>query len=102
VPAVQKLLAQHGLTVTDLSVIELNEAFAAQGLAVLRGLQIADDDPRVNPNGGAIALGHPLGMTGARITGTVALELARNGGRYGLATMCVGVGQGTAVLIERV
>jgi acetyl-CoA acetyltransferase len=80
----------------------LNEAFAAQGLAVLRGLQIADDDPRVNPNGGAIALGHPLGMTGARITGTVALELARTGGRYGLATMCVGVGQGAAVLIERV
>jgi acetyl-CoA acetyltransferase len=71
-------------------------------LAVLRGLQIADDDPRVNPNGGAIALGHPLGMTGARITGTVALELARTGGRYGLATMCVGVGQGAAVLIERV
>jgi 3-oxoadipyl-CoA thiolase len=102
VPAVQKLLAQHGLTVADLSVIELNEAFAAQGLAVLRGLQIADDDPRVNPNGGAIALGHPLGMTGARITGTVALELARTGGRYGLATMCVGVGQGAAVLIERV
>ena len=82
--------------------IELNEAFAAQGLAVLRGLQIADDDPRVNPNGGAIALGHPLGMTGARITGTVALELARTGGRYGLATMCVGVGQGAALLIERV
>jgi 3-oxoadipyl-CoA thiolase len=102
VPAVQKLLAQHGLTVADLSAIELNEAFAAQGLAVLRGLQIADDDPRVNPNGGAIALGHPLGMTGARITGTVALELARTGGRYGLATMCVGVGQGTAMLIERV
>lgn len=102
VPAVQKLLAQHGLTVADLSVIELNEAFAAQGLAVLRGLGIADDDRRVNPNGGAIALGHPLGMTGARITGTTALELARAGGRYGLATMCVGVGQGTAVLIERV
>jgi acetyl-CoA acetyltransferase len=102
VPAVHKLLAQHGLTVADLSVIELKEAFAAQGLAVLRGLQIADDDPRVNPNGGAIALGHPLGMTGARITGTVALELARTGGRYGLATMCVGVGQGAAVLIERV
>lgn len=102
VPAVQKLLAQHGLTTADLSVIELNEAFAAQGLAVLRGLGIADDDPRVNPNGGAIALGHPLGMTGARIVGTAALELARTGGRYGLATMCVGVGQGTAVLIERV
>lgn len=102
VPAVQKLLAQHGLTMADLSVIELNEAFAAQGLAVLRGLGIADDDPRVNPNGGAIALGHPLGMTGARIVGTAALELARTGERYGLATMCVGVGQGTAMLIERV
>ncbi len=102
VPAVNRLLAQHGLTVADLSVIELNEAFAAQGLAVLRGLGIADDDPRVNPNGGAIALGHPLGMTGARITGTAALELQCRGDRYGLATMCVGVGQGTAVLIERV
>ena len=102
VPAVRKLLAQHGLAVADLSVIELNEAFAAQGLAVLRGLGIADDDPRVNPNGGAIALGHPLGMSGARITGTAALELQKTGGRYGLATMCVGVGQGVAVLIERV
>ncbi len=102
VPAVQKLLAQHGVALAELSVIELNEAFAAQGLAVLRGLGIADDDPRVNPNGGAIALGHPLGMTGARIVGTAALELARTGGRYALATMCVGVGQGTAVLIERV
>jgi len=101
VPAVQKLLAQHGLTVADLSVIELNEAFAAQGLAVLRGLGIADDDPRVNPNGGAIALGHPLGMSGARIIGTAALELRKTGGRYALATMCVGVGQGVAVLIER-
>jgi len=102
VPAVRKLLAQHGLAVADLSVIELNEAFAAQGLAALRGLGIADDDPRVNPNGGAIALGHPLGMSGARITGTAALELQKTGGRYGLATMCVGVGQGVAVLIERV
>lgn len=102
VPAVQKLLAQHGLAVADLSVIELNEAFAAQGLAVLRGLGIADDDARVNPNGGAIALGHPLGMSGARITGTAALELQNTDGRYGLATMCVGVGQGVAVLIERV
>lgn len=102
VPAVRKLLAQHGLSIADLSVIELNEAFAAQGLAVLRGLGIADDDPRVNPNGGAIALGHPLGMSGARITGTAALELQRTSGRYGLATMCVGIGQGVAVLIERV
>jgi 3-oxoadipyl-CoA thiolase len=101
VPAVRKLLARRGLTLADLSVIELNEAFAAQGLAVLRSLGIADDDPRVNPNGGAIALGHPLGMSGARITGSAALDLARTGGRYGLATMCVGVGQGVAVLIER-
>jgi acetyl-CoA acetyltransferase len=90
------------LGAADLSIIELNEAFAAQGLAVLRGLGIADDDPRVNPNGGAIALGHPLGMSGARITGTLALELQRSGGRFGLATMCVGVGQGAALLLERV
>ena len=102
VPAVLKLLARHGLTVADLAVIELNEAFAAQGLAVLRGLGIAGDDVRVNPNGGAIALGHPLGMSGARITGTAALELQKTGGRYALATMCVGVGQGVAVLLERV
>ncbi len=102
VPAVRKLLAQHELALSDLSVIELNEAFAAQGLAVLRGLGLADDDPRVNPNGGAIALGHPLGMSGARIAGTAALELQKTGGRYGLATMCVGVGQGVAILIERV
>lgn len=102
VPAVQKLCALAGLTVKDLSVIELNEAFAAQGLAVLRALGIADDDPRVNPNGGAIALGHPLGMTGARIAGSAAMELAAGQGRYALATMCVGVGQGAALLLERV
>lgn len=102
VPAVQKLCALTGISVRDLSVIELNEAFAAQGLAVLRGLGIADDDPRVNPNGGAIALGHPLGMTGARIAGTAAIELAAGQGRYALATMCVGVGQGAALLLERV
>lgn len=102
VPAVQSLLARLGLRLDDLSVIELNEAFAAQSLAVMRGLGLGDDDPRVNPNGGAIALGHPLGMSGARITGTAALELQLRGGRYGLATMCVGVGQGTAVVIERV
>ena len=101
VPAVQKLLARCGVALQDLSVIELNEAFAAQGLAVLRGLGLDGDDPRVNPNGGAIALGHPLGMTGARITGSAALELSLTGGRYGLATMCVGVGQGAALLIER-
>lgn len=102
VPAVQKLCGLAGITPGDLDVIELNEAFAAQGLAVLRGLGIADDDPRVNPNGGAIALGHPLGMSGARITGTAALELQKTGARYALATMCVGVGQGVAILLERV
>ncbi|MDO5631969.1 MAG: 3-oxoadipyl-CoA thiolase [Paracoccus sp. (in: a-proteobacteria)] len=101
VPAVRKLLTLTGITLDDLSVIELNEAFAAQALAVMRGLGLADDDPRVNPNGGAIALGHPLGMSGARIAGTAALELVRTGGRYALATMCIGVGQGAALLIER-
>lgn len=102
VPAVDKLLALAGITLADLSVIELNEAFAAQALAVTRRLGLPDDDPRLNPNGGAIALGHPLGMSGARIAGTAALELARTGGRFGLAAMCVGVGQGAALLIERV
>lgn len=101
-PASQKLLARLGLTPADLDVIELNEAFAAQGLATLRALGIADDDPRVNPNGGAIALGHPLGMSGARITGTAALQLAQTGGRRALATMCIGVGQGIAIALERV
>ncbi|MDO9639055.1 MAG: 3-oxoadipyl-CoA thiolase [Pseudotabrizicola sp.] len=101
-PASQKLLARLNLTAADLDVIELNEAFAAQGLATLRALGIADDDPRVNPNGGAIALGHPLGMSGARITGTAALQLAQTGGRRALATMCIGVGQGIAIALERV
>lgn len=101
-PASKKLLARLGLSVDDLSVIELNEAFASQGLATLRDLGIADDDARVNPNGGAIALGHPLGMSGARITGTAALELTLTGGRYSLSTMCIGVGQGIAVVLERV
>ena len=101
-PASKKLLARLGLGVDDLSVIELNEAFAAQGLASLRDLGIADDDARVNPNGGAIALGHPLGMSGARITGTAALELQLTGGRYSLSTMCIGVGQGIAIALERV
>ena len=101
-PASQKLLARLGLSPADLDVIELNEAFAAQGLATLRALGIADDDPRVNPNGGAIALGHPLGMSGARITGTAALQLAQTGGRRALATMCIGVGQGIAIALERV
>ena len=101
-PATQKLCARLGLTPADLDVIELNEAFASQGIAVLRELGIAEDDARVNPNGGAIALGHPLGMSGARIAGTAALELALRGGRRALATMCIGVGQGIAVALERV
>jgi len=87
---------------SDFDVIELNEAFAAQGLATLRQLGIADDDPRVNRNGGAIALGHPLGMSGARITGTAALELLQSGGTRSLSTMCIGVGQGIAIALERV
>ncbi len=102
VPAVRKLLARTGLSLDRMDVIELNEAFAAQGLAVLRDLGIADDDPRVNPQGGAIALGHPLGASGARLAGTVMWQLQRSGGRYGLATMCVGVGQGVALILERV
>ena len=100
-PASKKLLARLGLSTADLDVIELNEAFASQGLATLRDLGIADDDPRVNPNGGAIALGHPLGMSGARITGTAARELAYTGGRRSLSTMCIGVGQGIALVLER-
>ena len=101
-PASQRLMARLGLMQGDFDVIELNEAFAAQGLATLRMLGIADDDPRVNPNGGAIALGHPLGMSGARITGSAALQLALTGGRRALATMCIGVGQGIALALERV
>jgi acetyl-CoA acyltransferase len=101
-PASKKLMARLNLTVDDFDVIELNEAFASQGLATLRDLGIADDDPRVNPNGGAIALGHPLGMSGARIAGTAALELKLTGGKRALATMCIGVGQGIAVAIEAV
>lgn len=101
-PAAQKLMDRLGLTEVDFDVIELNEAFAAQGLASLRQLGIADDDPRVNPNGGAIALGHPLGMSGARIAGSAALQLSLTGSRRALATMCIGVGQGIAVAIERV
>jgi 3-oxoadipyl-CoA thiolase len=102
VPAVRKLLEKQGVSIDDIDVIELNEAFAAQGLAVLRELGIADDDARVNPNGGAIALGHPLGMSGTRLLLTAAHQLQRTGGRYALCTMCVGVGQGIATLIERV
>ena len=101
IPATRKLCARLGLEPTDFDVIELNEAFASQGLAVLRGLGIADHAPEVNPNGGAIALGHPLGMSGARITGTAALELALTGKKRALATMCIGVGQGIAVALER-
>ncbi len=100
VPASRKLMSQLGLSQSDFDVIELNEAFASQGLATLRGLGIADNDPRVNPNGGAIALGHPLGMSGARITGTAALQLSLTGGKRALATMCVGVGQGIAIALE--
>ncbi|WP_428674390.1 3-oxoadipyl-CoA thiolase, partial [Roseibium sp.] len=101
-PASKKLMVRLGLTQQDFDVIELNEAFASQGLATLRDLGIADDDPRVNPNGGAIALGHPLGMSGARITGTAALELSLTGGKRALATMCIGVGQGIAIALEAV
>jgi acetyl-CoA acetyltransferase len=100
-PATQKLLARLGWTVSELDVIELNEAFAAQGLAVTRQLGIADDDPRVNPNGGAIAIGHPLGASGARLALTALRQLEKTGGRRGLATMCIGVGQGIALAIER-
>jgi 3-oxoadipyl-CoA thiolase len=101
VPAVNRLLQRTGLGMDDFAVIELNEAFASQGLAVLRGLGVADDDPRVNPNGGAIALGHPLGMSGARLVLTAARELERTGGTRALCTMCIGVGQGIAMIIER-
>jgi len=101
-PASEKLLKRLGLTIAQMDLIELNEAFAAQGLAVMRRLGLADDDPRVNPNGGAIALGHPLGMSGARLLLTATEELHRTGGRYALCTMCIGVGQGIATVIERV
>jgi 3-oxoadipyl-CoA thiolase len=101
-PAARKVLAMTGLSLSDLDVVELNEAFAAQGLAVLRDLGLADDDPRVNPNGGAIALGHPLGASGARLATTAVNQLHRIGGRYALCTMCIGVGQGIAVVLERV
>ncbi len=101
-PATQKVLALAGLTIEQMDVIELNEAFAAQGLAVLRLLGLRDDDPRVNPNGGAIALGHPLGASGARLAITAVNQLHRSGGRYALCTMCIGVGQGIALILERV
>jgi len=101
-PAVKKVLALTGLKLDQFDVIELNEAFAAQGLAVLRDLGLADDDARVNPNGGAIALGHPLGASGARLATTAVNQLMRSQGRYALCTMCIGVGQGIAVVLERV
>jgi 3-oxoadipyl-CoA thiolase len=102
VPAVRKLCERLGLAIADFDVIELNEAFASQGLAVLRDLGLADDAPQVNPNGGAIALGHPLGMSGARLVLTALHQLEKSGGKRGLATMCVGVGQGLALAIERI
>ncbi len=102
IPASQKALARAGLTIDDMDVIELNEAFASQALATLRALGLPDDAPHVNPNGGAIALGHPLGMSGARLVLTAACQLQQTGGRYALCTMCVGVGQGVAIILERV
>ena len=101
-PATLKVLAMTGMTLDQFDVIELNEAFAAQGLAVLRALGLRDDDARVNPNGGAIALGHPLGASGARLVTTAVNQLHRSGGRYALCTMCIGVGQGIALILERV
>ena len=101
-PATRKVLELTGLSLTQMDVIELNEAFAAQGLAVLRDLGLQDDDPRVNPNGGAIALGHPLGASGARLVTTAVNQLGKTGGRYALCTMCIGVGQGIAIVVERV
>ncbi|MCB2139408.1 MAG: 3-oxoadipyl-CoA thiolase, partial [Rhodobacteraceae bacterium] len=102
VPATQKLLARTGLSIGQMDVVELNEAFASQALATLRALGLPDDAAHVNPNGGAIALGHPLGMSGARLVLTAARQLRRTGGRYALCTMCVGVGQGAALILERV
>jgi acetyl-CoA acyltransferase len=101
IPACRKVLARAGLTIDQMDVIELNEAFASQGIATLRALGVPDDAPHVNANGGAIAIGHPLGMSGARLVMTAALQLKRTGGRYALCTMCVGVGQGVALILER-
>jgi acetyl-CoA acetyltransferase family protein len=101
-PATRKLLERTGLKLAQMDLIELNEAFAAQALAVTRDLGLPDDAPQVNPNGGAIALGHPLGMSGARLVTTAVYQLHRGGGRYALCTMCIGVGQGIAMIIERV
>ena len=101
-PATRKVMEKTGLSIDDMDVMEFNEAFAAQALACTRDLGIADDDPRINPNGGAIALGHPLGMSGARLITTALYELERTGGKRALCTMCIGVGQGIATIIERV
>ena len=101
-PASKKLLARLGLSIAQMDVVELNEAFAAQAIPVLRSLGLPEDAPHVNPNGGAIALGHPLGASGARLAATACYQLARGGGRYALCTMCIGVGQGIALAIERV
>ena len=102
IPATKKVLERTGLRINQMDVIELNEAFAAQALAVVRALGVADDAAQLNPCGGAIALGHPLGASGARLITTATYQLARSGGRYALCTMCIGVGQGIAVIIERV
>jgi acetyl-CoA acetyltransferase len=102
VPASRKALDKAGLAISDMDVIELNEAFASQALAVLRQLGVPDDSPKVNPNGGAIALGHPLGASGGRLITTAMYQLQRTQGRYALCTMCIGVGQGIAMIIERV
>jgi acetyl-CoA acyltransferase len=102
VGATQKALQKAGLTLNDIGIIELNEAFAAQALACTRALELADNDPRINPNGGAIALGHPLGMSGTRLIQTAAIELQKQNKRYALCTMCIGVGMGYAVIIENV
>jgi acetyl-CoA acetyltransferase len=102
VPATRKILARSGMRLDQFDVLELNEAFAAQALAVTRELGLRDDDPRINPNGGAIALGHPLGMSGARLVTTALYQLHRTGGRFALCTMCIGVGQGIAMIIERI
>ena len=101
VPAARKLLARTGLTLAQMDLVELNEAFAAQALAVTRDLGLPDDAEHVNPNGGAIAMGHPLGMSGARLVATASWELQRRGGRYALCMMCIGVGQGIALILER-
>ena len=102
IPAVRKLLARLKMSMNDIAIFELNEAFAAQALAVTRTLGLPDDSEKVNPNGGAIALGHPLGMSGARLVLTAARQLKRTQGRFAIASMCIGVGQGIAVMIERV